>query len=186
MSGLSAARVACLIGLITSVPGISLSAGAGDALTGDADMARCAAITRTSARLACFDALAAASANRGAPASSQTPVPLPVPVAPAPAAIAPKPAPEDPRSFGLSPPQPHPISAEPLAIKARVATISAGQPGVGHPTVVLDNGQTWAFVEAVDDPRLAPGATVTIKRAALGSFLLTTASQHAYHVHRTQ
>jgi hypothetical protein len=179
MSGLSAARVACFIGLITSVPELSLSADAGDA-----DMARCAAITQTSARLACFDALAAASANRGAPASGHTP--LPVPVAPAPAAIAPKAAPDDPRTFGLSPPQPHPISAGPLAIKARVATISAGQPGVGHPTVVLDNGQTWAFVEAVDDPRLAPGATVTIKRAALGSFLLTTASQHTYHVHRTQ
>jgi hypothetical protein len=185
MSGLSAARVACLIGLITSVPEISLSAGAAEAGAGDADMARCAVITQTSARLACFDALAAASANRGAPASGQTP--LPVPVAPAPpAAIAPKAAPDDSRTFGLSPPQPHPISARPLAIKARVATISAGQPGVGHPTVVLDNGQTWAFVEAVDDPRLAPGATVTIKRAALGSFLLTTASQHTYHVHRTQ
>src|ERR1700720_962071 len=83
MSGLSAARVACLIGLIPSVPEIALAAGADDA-----DMARCAAITQPRARLACFDALAAASANRGAPASGQTP--LPVPVAPAPAAIAPK------------------------------------------------------------------------------------------------
>jgi hypothetical protein len=179
MSGLSAARVACLIGLITSVPEISLAAGADDA-----DMARCAAITQTRARLACFDALAAASANRGAPASGQTP--LPVPVAPAPAAIAPKAPPDDPRTFGLSPRQPHPVSAGPLTIKARVATISEGPPGVGHPTVVLDNGQTWAFVEAVDDPRLAPGATVTIKRGVLGSFLLTTASRHTYHVHRTQ
>jgi hypothetical protein len=52
--------------------------------------------------------------------------------------------------------------------------------------VVLDNGQTWAFAEAMDDPWLGPGAAVTIKRGALGSFLLTTASKHSYHVHRVQ
>jgi hypothetical protein len=189
MNGLGAARLACWIALIAPVREISLAAGAGDA-----DMARCAAITQTRARLACFDALAAASADRGAPAPAQNPPPVPIapaptapaPTAPAPAAIAPKAAPDDPRTFGLSPPQPKPTSAGPVTIKARVATMSAGRPGVGHPTVVLDNGQTWAFVEAVDDPRLAPGATVTIKRAVLGSFLLMTASHHTYHVHRTQ
>ncbi len=65
--------------------------------------------------------------------------------------------------------------------------ISAGPLGVGHPTLVLDNGQSWALTETLDDPRLVPGTTVTIKRSAVGwSFLLTTASQHVYHVRRTQ
>ncbi len=71
-------------------------------------------------------------------------------------------------------------------MKARVATISADRSGMGRSTVVLDNGQTWVFSEALDDPRLVPGATVTIKRGSLGAFLLTTASQHRYYVHRTQ
>lgn len=185
MSRLASARIACFMGLIiTSLPQKSHSSGAGEALSGDAGMARCAAITEPGARLACFDALAAASANRGAPALGQPAQPVPPAIAPT--AIAPSASPGDSRAFGLSQAQSQPRSLGPSSIKARVATINAGQLGVGHPTVVLDNGQTWVFSEAVDDPRLAPGATVTIKRAAFGSFLLTTASQHLYHVHRTQ
>jgi len=58
----------------------------------------------------------------------------------------------------------------------------------GHGRVVLDNGQLWVFTdsEAEADARLNPGDPVTIKRAALGSFLMKTASNHSYHVHRLQ
>lgn len=183
MSILQVARIACLVGLLTALAAIPLSAGAGDAPV-TSDMARCAAITPADARLACFDALAVASANRGAPAINKSPPP--VPGATPPDAIGPRAAPDDPGTFGLSPPKLHSVPVGRSAIKARVSTFSADQPGIGHPMVILDNGQTWAFVEAVNDPRLAPGATVTIKRAALGSYLLTTASQHTYHVRRTQ
>ncbi len=183
MSSLKVAQIASMIGLLTSLPEISLSAGAGEA-PATSDMARCAAITPADARLACFDALAVASANRGASATNKTPPP--VPAARPSDAIGPRAAPDDPRSFGLSPPKLHSIAAGPSAIEAHVSTFSAGQPGIGHPMVMLDNGQAWTFAEAVNDPRLAPGAAVTIKRAALGSFLLTTASQHTYHVRRTR
>ena len=183
MSSLKVARMACLVGLLTSHPPISLSAGAGEA-PASSDMARCAAITPPDARLACFDALAVAAANRGASAPNKTSPP--VPVATPPDAIGPRAATDDPQSFGLSPPKLHSVPAVTVAIEARISSISAGQPGIGHPTVMLDNGQAWTFAEAVNDPRLAPGATVTIKRAALGSFLLTTASQHTYHVRRTR
>jgi hypothetical protein len=47
---------------------------------------------------------------------------------------------------------------------------------------VLDNGQTWTFVE--QEPRLRPGDPVTIKRASLSSFLMTTPSRHSYRVQR--
>ena len=184
MSSLKVAHLACMVGLLTSLPEISLSVGAGE-VPATSDMARCAAITPADARLACFDALAVASANRGASATNNK-TPPPAPTATPPDAIRPRAASDDPQSFGLSPPKLHSVPAVTVAIEARVSSISAGQPGIGHPIVILDNGQAWTFAEAVNDPRLAPGATVTIKRAALGSFLLTTASQHTYHVRRTR
>jgi hypothetical protein len=160
-------------------------------------LARCAAIAEAGSRLVCYDALAHRPADRPTaaattaapppaaaypPTAQQAPITAPAPVAP----VAPVATVATAENFGLSPAQVRPVATGPSAIQARISSISAGQPGVGHPTVVLDNGQVWAFSEALDDPRLSPGAPVTIKRAALGSFLLTTASQHRYHVHRIQ
>ena len=51
-------------------------------------------------------------------------------------------------------------------------------------TVVLENGQTWAFIEP--DPRLRPGDSVTIKHASLGSFLMLTPSRRSYRVERVK
>jgi len=50
--------------------------------------------------------------------------------------------------------------------------------------VSLDNGQVWDFAEA--DAIVLPREAVTIRRAALGSFLLTTGSHHTYRVKRRQ
>jgi hypothetical protein len=172
MSLPAAMRLACLMSLTASLPQNVHSAG--EAPSGDAGLARCAAITQPSPRLACFDALAAASAHRDDSLLAAAPT------APAPA---PAPAPGDPRTFGLSPAQLQPVSSAPSSIKAHVATI-AGQVGTRRAAIALDNGQSWEFSEPLDDPRLVPGATVTIKRAVLGSFLLTTPSQQTYHVHR--
>jgi len=49
---------------------------------------------------------------------------------------------------------------------------------------VLDNGQIWTYQG--DDGRLGPGDPVTIKRAALGSFIMVTQSKRSYHVTRTR
>jgi hypothetical protein len=52
----------------------------------------------------------------------------------------------------------------------------------GHSIVTLDGGQLWELDEA--DPLLATGDSVTIKRAALGSFLMTTGSGRIHRVRR--
>jgi hypothetical protein len=49
--------------------------------------------------------------------------------------------------------------------------------------LVLENGQTWRLIEP--DPRVRPGDAVTIKRAALGSYLLLTPSRRSYRIERT-
>jgi hypothetical protein len=55
--------------------------------------------------------------------------------------------------------------------------------GLGHATLVLDNGQTWTIMDAA--ARLAVGDLVSIRRAALGSFLMMTPAKHSYRVRRT-
>ena len=48
----------------------------------------------------------------------------------------------------------------------------------------LDNGQTWTFNDS--GATLRSGDAVSIKRGALGSYLLVTADHHSYHVRRVQ
>ena len=70
--------------------------------------------------------------------------------------------------------------AGPTSIKARVEAINSGPNGQTY--IVLDSGQTWSMGE--NDGWLSKGDAVTIKRAALGAFLLTAPSNHSYHVRR--
>jgi len=169
---MSRARFVCVPALLgLSLPAICASPGPGD-------LARCAAIDAPDQRLACYDTLAGRPPDRGAPALSAAASAPSTPgghadSAPAQASPAQIPAStgEDPRNFGL---------------QAHVTQIIQSATGFGRPILVLDNGQTWIFTEAPDDSRLGSGDEVTIKRAALGSFMLTTPSHHSYHVHRLQ
>jgi hypothetical protein len=70
------------------------------------------------------------------------------------------------------------------ALQAHIANFIENR--VGHGYAVLDNGQTWMFVDPPDDTGLKPGDPVTIKKGSLGSFVLVTASKRSYHVRRTQ
>jgi hypothetical protein len=70
------------------------------------------------------------------------------------------------------------------ALQAHIAKITDNR--VGHSYAVLDNGQTWMLVDAAEDAGLRPGDPITIKRGALGSFVMLTPSKHSYHVRRTQ
>jgi len=128
------------------------------------DAAACGGITATEERLGCYDALA----GRKSPG----PRPATVPATPA------QPASDDADSFGLVKPQPP--APGPDKIEARVVGLTADRQG--HVTVTLDNGQTWAVSDA--DSRLQSGDTVTIRHAALGSYLLTTTARHSYRVQR--
>jgi hypothetical protein len=48
----------------------------------------------------------------------------------------------------------------------------------------LDNGQVWTF--NAPEALIRVGDTITIKRGALGSFLLTTPAHHTYKAQRSQ
>ena len=169
-------------------------------------LASCARIDAADARLACYDALAHRPTDAGASAGAVKPAALAagkpfvaaadkpsVAAAPAIATAAPGPATttpvsaaaiaaQDPNNFGLSLAQQHVDSAGPTSIKARITAINPRPNGQTY--LVLDSGQIWTMGE--NDGWLSTGDAVTIKRAALGSFLLTAPSNHSYHVRRVQ
>lgn len=137
-------------------------------------LAQCAAIAVPDARLECYDALAARrTAPAPAPAAASAAVPAPA-AAPVPAPIA-APRAED---FGLRAPPPQ--KDEIKSITRRVTGF--GQSAQGRVVVALDNGQSWEL--DTPDPLLAVGDSVTIQRAALGSFLLTTPTKRTHRIRR--
>jgi hypothetical protein len=164
------------------------TADANPAEAGSGALARCAAITGPDARLACYDALA----GRATPTPAATPAtvtsaavagavrPIAATAAP-PAAPAPAPAAADVQAFGLTPAQTHTPPPGPEALEARVVKVQKDQ--YSHASVELDNGQLWA-INGVVDASLDAGDAVKIERAALGSYLMTTSSKHAYRVTR--
>jgi hypothetical protein len=151
-------------------------AAAAGAAPSDEDMARCAAVASHEARLACYDALAHRPPDQASSAAASV-----LPSTPPPAA-APTAATTDPKNFGLTAAQQHPTDAGPKAIAAHIAVVSSDK--LGHTTVVLDSGQTWTVLD--DDGRISAGDAVRIKRAALGSYLMFTPSNHSYSVRRAR
>lgn len=154
----------------------------------------CAAIAAASERLNCYDQLAgrappsAAAATPPAvsapPASGASPAgvagapaPAVAPAAPASATAAAKPPAGE--SFGLYAVE-HPAAPLPQSLQARV--ISVGVRASGRMTVELERGELWELEDA--DPLLAAGDTVSIRRAALGSFLMETPSRRTHRVRR--
>src|SRR5256885_15855124 len=118
-------------------------------------------------RLACYDALAKDKPERPPPAPAATNSNS-------------KGAARE-AGFGLA----EHVAAKPQApelIQAMVAQVSADRSG--KVSVALDNGQTWTFKD--EDTRLKSGDRVTIRRAAFGSFLMTTPARHTHRVQRTQ
>jgi hypothetical protein len=177
---------------------LTLLAASAAAAPSNEDMARCAVIPAPDSRLACYDALAhrpadkpsAAARSALAPAPALAVVPslaaVPAPVAAAPAAAAPQ-APvsaaavaADPKNFGLTAKQQHTADLGPKSIAAQISIVSSDREG--RTLVLLDNGETWTVMD--NDGRLSTGDAVTIKRAALGSFLMLAPSNHSYRVRR--
>jgi len=137
------------------------------AAAGPTDASQCAAMSDDARRLACYDALFRPS-DRVAPAPTQTEPTQPAAAAAAPAV--PAAAPE--QDFGLTDLQraerdgPRDTLDE---IRAVVTEIYESR--VGKPSYMLDNGQRWRQVEATSRPMFKVGATVVIRKAALGSFM---------------
>jgi hypothetical protein len=155
----------------------------------------CAAVVADAERLACYDRLAgrvmpsvaAQGVQAPAPAATASPSPAapaaagaastaPAP-APAPAALAPSPK-ESFGSYQLEHPKPQVVAAK--SLEAHVVALGRSQGG--YVTVSLEGGAIWELDE--EDPLLAVGQSVTITRAALGSYILRTPSQRTHRVRR--
>ena len=152
------------------------------------DLNECAAIQTQAERLACYDKLAGRGTT--SPRAAATPQPAPPPAAPAasstrkqapppPAAAAP--APDSPEAFGL-------YKAEhPAAPKSPVDTVTGKvvdlkYDAYGRETISLEGGAVWQL--AGSDAILAKGDEVKIKRAAMGSYLMTTSAGRQHRVKR--
>jgi hypothetical protein len=167
--------------------------------------AHCASITAADERLACYDSLArpkpsAPSAANAAPAagkvsahsatapgatstSSAAATAAPVAAASVAAAAGTAAATADPaaKSFGL---MKHTAPSEqgPDRIHSQATRVDTDR--LGNVRLTLDNGQVWTF--NAPDALIRVGDPVTIKRGALGSFLLTTPAHHTYKAQRSQ
>jgi len=147
---------ACIAGYCALTPNATALAVSTEA------MARCATIPADAERLTCYDRLA-----RGGAPTDQAPM---------------TPPPERPsQSFGnVKPPTIKPQG--PSHMEAKVVDIKTDSRG--DALVQLDNDQTWT-VE--DSPAvLQAGDAIVIKRAALGSFLMTTPTKRVYRVRRVR
>ena len=206
---MSPVQFALLLALAGLAPGI-LAAAAGS----ESGLAKCAAIASAQERLACYDALSNPPGPNAAPAAPAAAPPAMAPAAPtvaAPAAPAQKPGTAAPAPMAAPPvsvPVPAPAAAAPAAagaadggnfglsaaqqkiaptgpesIQAKVDHVYVNNASKSY--VALDNGQTWTSTDGNFD--LFDGESVTIRRAALGSFMLvSTKSKRTYHVRRVQ
>lgn len=146
---------------------------AGD--TAQSGLNACAAIEAADARLACYDNLAGRGAGTAAAPAA------PVATAAAPAVPAPPATSASPKaSFGLYSAE-HP-TAPAVAQSFQGVVTSISSSASGHTTVALEGGQLWELFDS--DPVLAAGDTVTIHRAALGSYMLETPSKRTHRARR--
>jgi hypothetical protein len=142
----------------------------------------CAGIVADPERLACYDRLMRpASANPApAPAAAAVAPPAVAPPAVAPPSAAPDAAPPPKESFGMYAAE-HP-KAPVVAAALESAVVALGKSPSGRMTVQFEGGALWELEEA--DPLLAVGDVVTIKRAALGSYLMYTPTRRTHRVRR--
>lgn len=140
-----------------------------------AQLQRCAALSDATARLACYDALAAsgpaaASNSRVIPASPVLPAPPPVsPASPSVAGSAPPST--SVADFGV---RNGPLQAkrDPVHEKRMLAVVSrVGTRAGGELVVTLDNGQVWVQNQPGDYP-VKPGDSIEIDVGAVGSYVL--------------
>ena len=193
-------RRALLATLPLALATLRLPPGAAAATAPDPGaLAHCAAIIAADERLACYDSLArpkpkpAATANsapasdkaspRTATAASATPTTAAATAAPtaaATSATAAGAAADPANSFGLTK-HTAPSEEGPNHIQAQVTKVDTDR--LGKVRVSLDNGQAWTF--NAPEALIRVGDAVTIRRGALGSFLLTTPAHHTYKAQRS-
>jgi hypothetical protein len=172
---------------LNKLPALLLAgfAAAAGASPSDEDMARCAAVVSREARLECYDVLAHRPPDKAPTVAAAASAPVVAhaiaPAASAGAASAAAASAGDPKNFGLTAKK-QSVDLGPKSIAARISIVSSDQNGGVF--IVLDSGQTWTVLD--NDGRLAAGDAVTIKHAALSSYLMMTPSNHSYRVSRVK
>jgi hypothetical protein len=146
------------------------------------DLLACRSIEEPQARLACFDRESAALAGHERPPAAD--------LRPGPAPVA-TPAPDPERQFGLTD---RAVAQQEVAagaraadaprIEAHVMRLSAG--AGGRVVFELDNDQVWRQVIADGELLLNKGDAVSIARAALGSYWLSTPTGRGCRVTRVR
>jgi hypothetical protein len=140
------------------------------------DPLACAGVPDPAQRLACYDAI-----FRGASAAPTTPTTTASSDAGAPAA---------PREFGLNDSvrrargEPDSRTGTPERIESTVVAV-ATLPG-GLLRVTLENGQVWDQTEAASSFLPRPGRGITLRRGAIGSFLMRAESGPAVRARRSK
>jgi hypothetical protein len=154
------------LALLVAALQLSFGAGADDAVARHP----CAQIVADSERLHCYDA-------HFPPNGQHAPVPARAEVAP-----------ESPEAFGLSEAQRRAAAGAP-AQEASIESIASRAKELrrrptGEMIILLENGQTWVQIDSGASQTLRAGDEVTIKRAAMGSFLLTSPGHGIVRVRR--
>jgi len=169
---------------------------------GQDSLASCAQVQDDTRRLACYDVLAGRSAGGAAPSVAAAPAAAPTDsaasaavattgaaaVAAVPAAAVPAAGP----AAALDPVADFGLSAQALKerapddwVESITATVNSVTLNASNRFVItLHNGQVWTQNETDSWPVLKPGDTVTIKRAAMGSFMLTGPRAVSWRVRR--
>ncbi len=146
------------------------------------ELTRCAQITAIDQRLACYDTLAASKMATSVPApAAAKPGPAAAAGAGAAATAVPVPPPAPTGGFGMST---HVAPVEQSVQQVNAHVINGGVDRQGNVYVALDNGQTWSYVDRDGPPE--NGSEVEIRRASLGSYLLTTPNHHTFRAQRTK
>jgi hypothetical protein len=163
--------------LRSAAAGLGLSLVAGSALAQQQPASHpCASVQDDAARLACYDAAFGHPAGPGKPQAA----------APA-AAGALEPTVNAREEFGLSEIERrarNPSQGAQDSITGKVTNVA--HRATGELIVTLEDGQVWVEVLAYTGVLLRAGDTVTIRRAALGSYLLVTPKNVATRVRRVK
>ena len=179
MTGRADCRFTALL-LVICIQGYAVAGTADDPVVG---LSRCAATADRDERLACYDGLASRYAQPNRKTTAAAPPPPASAATPA-SAAAKVPAVEPKTEFGLTVAQLRKEPDAPVKPQSIDGVVTGfGTSSLGRPVVRLDNTQSWELLDQLD-PLLSPGDKVTIRRAAMGSFLLTTPTKRMHRVRR--
>jgi hypothetical protein len=151
----------------------------------------CANLRDDAERLTCYDqAFGKSQAASSAPNEPMTPVAAPTPAATTPAAAVATPTAAEVQEFGFKRAELDRKKADaektPAAPDRITARISAVEYLGNRFIIALDNGQAWLQVEGEMRVQPTPGDLITVRRAVLGSYLLTGPQKIAVRVQRVK